>query len=90
MLDKFIVDLLESIVDSSSCLITDKKHSNSKNKPIFGWNEEVRPFKENAMFWHSVWMSAGRPVNITLHGLMKKQGMYIITKYENARKRQIV
>ena len=44
MLDKFIVDLLESIVDSSSCLISDKKHSNSKNTPIFGHSRKMLCF----------------------------------------------
>ena len=38
-----------------------------KYKVIPGWNDLVKPFKEDAMFWHSIWISAGKPLNNTLH-----------------------
>ena len=37
-----------------------------------GWNTEVKPFRENAAFWFSVWKSAGRPLNTELHKIMKR------------------
>ena len=37
-----------------------------------GWNDLVKPFKEDAMFWHSIWISAGKPLNNTLHHIMKR------------------
>ena len=36
------------------------------------WKEDVAPFKDSAHFWHSVWVSAGKPLNCTLHTIMKK------------------
>ena len=45
-------------------------HQHSKISP--GFSEKVKPFKETAYFWHSVWKSAGRPINTELHKLMKK------------------
>ena len=35
------------------------------------WKDDVAPFKENAHFWHSVWVSAGKPLNCHLHKIMK-------------------
>ena len=43
-----------------------------KKYPIPRWNEEVNPFKDDAYFWHSIWQSAGRPLNTELHRIMKK------------------
>ena len=33
-----------------------------------GWNDEVKPFKEKAMFW----VSAGKPINNVLHRIMQR------------------
>ena len=48
--------------------------ANKKNhKPkIPNWSEDIEPFRENAHFWHSVWISAGKPINCQLHGIMKR------------------
>ena len=37
-----------------------------------GWNVQVRPFRENARFWFSVWLSAGKPLNCELHKIMRR------------------
>ena len=43
------------------------------HKPrIPNWNEDIEPFKENAHFWHAVWISAGKPLNCHLHVIMKR------------------
>ncbi len=36
------------------------------------WKEDVQPYKDKSIFWHSVWESAGRPLNTELHRIMKK------------------
>ena len=41
-------------------------------KPKPGWSEHVRPFRDNSLFWHQIWKSAGRPINTVLHKIMKK------------------
>jgi hypothetical protein len=30
-------------------------------KSIPGWRDEVEPYKKDAVFWHAIWESAGRP-----------------------------
>ena len=46
--------------------------ANSGKMRIPDWKEDVAPLKENAHFWHSVWVSAGKPINCYLHVIMKK------------------
>ena len=46
-----------------------KKKEHTKNIP--GWQEFVEPFQDKAYFWHSVWISAGKPLNTESHKLMK-------------------
>ena len=43
-----------------------------KKQRIPEWKGDVAPVKDNAHFWHSVWVSAGKPLNNTLHTIMKK------------------
>ena len=42
-----------------------------EEKRTAGWKMYVEPFQDNARFWHSVWNSAGRPINTELHRIMK-------------------
>ena len=72
--DKFLVEVLDSIkLSAASCLpFPSISKIQTKKSSIFRWNEDVQPFKDNAMFWHSIWLSAGRPINTVLHQIMKK------------------
>ena len=38
---------------------------------LAGFNDSVKPFKDNALFWFNVWVSLGKPRNCTLHNIMK-------------------
>ena len=71
---KCLVDVLDSIkLSAASCLPSpSNRKSLTKKTTIFRWNEDLQPFKDEAMFWHSIWLSAGRPVNTVLHQIMKK------------------
>ena len=42
----------------------------SKNTP--GWKMFVEPYQDNAHFWHSIWLSCGRPINSEVHKIMKR------------------
>ena len=37
-----------------------------------GWKDLVKSYKEEALFWHAIWSSAGKPINNTLHNIMKR------------------
>ena len=39
-----------------------------------GWNEDIKPYGKDALFWQSFWLSAGRPLNTQLHRVMKRTG----------------
>ena len=41
-------------------------------KSIPGWKNIVEPYKEEAVFWHSVWQSADRPQLGVLKEIMKR------------------
>ena len=42
---------------------------NKNLKP--GWSEFVKPYKDDARFWYSIWISCGKPVNCEVHRVMK-------------------
>ena len=74
-IDEFLEDIIRSInsvatkcVPSTGCC-----QNTEKTKTRFAaWQEGIQPFKDAAMFWHSIWLSAGRPLNTELHKIMKK------------------
>ena len=69
--DDLMSQLLSALEDTASETIPQKSAKVGKQR-IPEWKEDVAPFKENAHFWHSVWVSAGKPLNCTLHTIMKK------------------
>ena len=62
----------------------------SKSKPVSripGWNEFVQPHYEESKFWHSVWVSAGKPAVGQLLHLMresKHQYKYALRRVQRA------
>ena len=46
--------------------------SNLSAPPVPGWSEFVKPYRDDALFWKGVWLSAGKPMNCELHSLMKR------------------
>ena len=53
-----IIEACKRAADSSiRCTGQNRRHLNTRP----GWNEHVKPFREDAMFWHSIWKSCGSP-----------------------------
>jgi hypothetical protein len=48
----------------------------AESKPIEenipGWHDEFEPYNQDAVFWHSVWQSAGRPTQGAFKDIMAK------------------
>ena len=44
------------------------------------WNSVIQPLKEDSLFWHAVWLSAGRPPTGVLHMVMS----HVRCKYHRA------
>ena len=76
VIDNYVEDVLNAI-NISACeslpipVQTRANLSKSSNR-LAGWSSEVKPFKDQSMFWAAVWKSAGRPLNNELHNTMKK------------------
>ena len=72
LIDEYVDNVLSAINDASYECLPVSNQINKKRKPTAGWNTEVKPFKDRSMFWSSVWKSAGKPLNNTLHQIMKR------------------
>ena len=70
-IDVFSSDLLRAIDDSVKSKIPSSRTYNSE-KVVPGWSSSVKPFQDDANFWHSIWLSCGKPRDCELHNLMKR------------------
>ena len=73
-LDNFTLDLLETMqeVAEESLPMPGSGSGAKEQKVVPGWREAVKPFRDEAYFWHQVWLSYGRPLNTDIHTMMKK------------------
>ena len=73
-LDNFYAFLTESVDTSVKNNIPMSNYANS-NKPrgsvVPGWSEYVKPYRENAQFWHAIWVSLNRPLAGEVYNNMK-------------------
>ena len=75
MVDKLTMEVLEAVqVSAEECLPfpSGGNCDATRRTPIPGWKETVKPFRDNAYFWHQVWISCGRPLNNEVHKIMKR------------------
>ena len=73
--DLFVIDNLTRVIESTfDCLPVKTIVMNGNKKQattLPGWKEHVQPYKDDSLFWHSVWLSAGRPTSGGLFTVMK-------------------
>ena len=68
-----ILDAIQSAAEETiPCPKAAESSSNKRAKITPGFNERVKHHKDTALFRHSIWKSAGRPINTELHNIMKK------------------
>ena len=70
-IDKYVNNVLEVIDKCIAKFIKRKRKNIPKAKVVPGWSDIVKPFCEDAKFWNAIWISAGKPINTTLHNIMK-------------------
>jgi hypothetical protein len=58
----------------------------SEKKDTPGWREVVKPFRDQAYFWHQVWQSCGRALNTEVHNVMKRSRNKHHYEYKKCRK----
>ena len=87
--DEYINKILECVeMSAAEALPTPKPpvDSSTKRKPVPGWSQSVKPYRDTAHFWHQVWTSAGRPLNTVLHSIMKKSRNTYHFQYRKCKK----
>ena len=70
--DRHVLDILKSMIESSHVAIplTKKVRSKESKPSIPGWKQQVEPFRQDSLFWHSVWLSADKPNTGHIYKLM--------------------
>ena len=72
-MDELLITILELINTTAyTCLPSPPQKKRKIKTSITDWKNEVEPYRDKAMFWHAVWLSAGRPINTELHRIMKR------------------
>ena len=71
-IDSYTRDVLKAMDDSIKSVAMTKRNNVKEAKIIPGWSDTVKPFCDEAKFWDAVWKSAGKPLNNTLHQIMKR------------------
>ena len=71
--DRHVLDVMCAIMEASlECIpLSSTARQADKRENLPGWKENVAPAKKDALFWHSVWMSAGRPTSGGLYQVMR-------------------
>ena len=76
--DCLMLDVLSCICDAAKEEIPlsggggQSQGTDAYEKVIPGWREQIAPHKETANFWHSLWISAGKPVQGEVYNIMKR------------------
>ena len=56
-----------------NCIPVSDSFKRDKNSNIVaGWNDQARPFRDNAKFLNAIWVSCGRPLNCQVYSVMKR------------------
>ena len=71
VIDVYATNLMQAVSCAVENNIPHTNPNSARHAPVAGWNDFVKPFREDSIFWHSVWISAGRPQNTVLHNVMK-------------------
>ena len=70
-IDTYALHVMDAISVATEVNIPHSTPGLNRKTPVPGWGDFVKPFREDSLFWHSVWISAGRPQNTVLHNIMR-------------------
>ena len=73
--DSLLLDVLCSMVEASYTTIPlsgggKAGQGRTARGGLPGWGEEVRPFQQESVYWHRVWLGEGRPSTGPVHDTM--------------------
>ena len=90
-LEEYTMQVLEAIETAGKeCLPStgSSKLHRGRKSPVPGWSQHVKPYKDECMFWHSIWHSAGRPHHGDIYLNMrhsKNQYKYAVRRLQKAK-----
>ena len=72
--DNYVNEVLNALETAAheSLHISKSNVQNDKFQKVIPGFDVVRPAKETAAFWHSIWVSCNKPINNELHQIMKR------------------
>ena len=61
-LEEYTMGVMQSMESAGKeCLPSVGSPAKSLRKPVLGWTEHVKPYQLESIFWHSIWISLGKP-----------------------------
>ena len=84
-----VLEKIEAAAKESLAMVGGSKSSRTKKQVCMvpGWNDHVKPFYEESKFWHSIWVSSGKPSSGDLLNIMrysKHQYKYALRRVQRA------
>ncbi len=67
MINSYTDTIVQCILDAS-----DNLPKTAPSKGIPKWNEEARPLREKALFWHQLWVDNGKPHTGLIANIMRE------------------
>ena len=81
--DDYMLDILHKIEQRACETLPMPNAGDSPHISISRWNEDIEPYKKDALFWHSVWLSAGRPLHTQV--MKRTRAVYRLQIQKNRR-----
>ena len=78
--DRYVLNVLNTIIEVSHECIPLSSTKKISQQQIPEWNLVIKPLKRDSIFWHAVWVSAGRPSSGGLYLVM----CHVRSKYHRA------
>ena len=66
------MQFLATIQNTAEDILSKPNLAKVKKNSIPGWLDYVKPAKDDAVFWNSVWISCGKPIGTEVHNIMKR------------------
>ena len=70
-LNEYCHIISKSCLEAGSITIPSCNNNNNHNSGIPGWKSHVQPLREKSLFWHHIWIEAGRPGKGVLASIMR-------------------
>ena len=81
-IDKYALEVFHQL-DLAVLNNIPKLHYSENKKDIPGWNQFIRPIRDDLQFWYNIWLSTGKQMNTVVHNIyrnIRKEYMYALRR----------